>query len=107
MKSTLTSVMIMLIMLTIQSDLLSQDYFVKRGERPPIDLNKVPAEAYEKNQIQIKFFPQAAKSIERLNKKNNKAQSNITGIQEVDQLNELYKVKLVKPLFSPYAMMGG
>lgn len=106
MKSTLTSVMIMLIMLTIQSDLISQGFNVKRGERPPIDLNKVPAEAYEKNQIQIKFFPQAEKSIERLNIQNNKTKTNSIGIQEVDQLNELFKVQVVEPLFSPNVLLA-
>jgi PKD repeat protein len=74
-------------------------YRLVRGERPPIDLNKVPDDAFEKGKIKIKIAPELEGNLpfDVLKAENNGCVA--TGNRMLDALNTKYNVKSYKPLF--------
>jgi subtilisin family serine protease len=63
-------------------------YKVVKGERPAIDLNKIPAEAYEPGKLTVKFKEGVeARSSERFIKPSTKGFAEV-GIASVDQVNK-------------------
>ncbi|MCK9292300.1 MAG: S8 family serine peptidase, partial [Bacteroidales bacterium] len=85
---------------------ISQAYMVKRGERPTIDLNQVPKEAYEHNTIIIKLAESQDKAIETLTHSSGKQAVALFGIAQVDQLNMQYAVQSVMPHFATNATVS-
>lgn len=75
----------------------SQAQIVK-GERPTIDLEKVPADAYEQGKIQIKLAPGMDKSIPDVMITATKSDHVITGVSKLDELNKEFGAKQYKPL---------
>src|SRR6185436_15191952 len=75
--------------------LISQE--VIRGERPFIDLDKMPADAYVKGKLNIKFKPAAASFLQAIPDKNNGVVA--FGNTVVDALNRKFAVKDAKRVF--------
>jgi PKD repeat protein len=79
---------------------LGQDaYPVIRGERPPIDYNRIEEDSYDKGILIIKFIPDFTKHLE-----NNPAGANAEGnisfqLSGVDALNNKYGVKKISQHF--------
>jgi subtilisin family serine protease len=71
---------------------------VIRGERPVIDLESVPVDAYEVGKIQIKLIPSMDKSIPDVLISAEKNGFIVTGIKSLDNLNQIYGAKQYKPL---------
>ncbi|MDO8899160.1 MAG: S8 family serine peptidase, partial [Bacteroidales bacterium] len=76
------------------------NYTVIRGERPPIDLSKVPADAFEKDRILIKFKPNEDKTLES----QGKSIAGLLGIPMVDALNLQYNVKASNRFFQQFVL---
>lgn len=73
---------------------------VVRGERPPIDLSTVPAEAYEKGIIHIKFRREMTKHLDTTPIVHAADGSVQFGLAGVDNLNRTYHAKKSRLLFS-------
>ncbi len=71
---------------------------VVKGERPPIDLNNVPVEAYEPGMVQIKLKPTLEKSVPDVLMTAEKSGYVVTGIGSLDKLNQTYGASVYKPL---------
>ncbi|MFA5648092.1 MAG: GEVED domain-containing protein [Bacteroidales bacterium] len=74
----------------------------EHGERPPINLNEVPTDAYEAGKIRVKFYPAVEKSIPDVVYT---AKSNgfvVTGIKAVDNLNQEFGAVTFTPLLNGY-----
>ncbi|MBC8489539.1 MAG: S8 family serine peptidase [Bacteroidetes bacterium] len=79
------------------------NYTVKRGERPPIDLQALPDDAYEKGILKIKLDESFTKQLDEnpvTLDENKTVRFNIVGI---DQLNQQYGAKNFKKLFESKA----
>ena len=76
-----------------------QNFTVVKGERPPIDLKKVPADAYEHDRILIKFKPDQSKALEKARESQGKSHIGLLGIPMVDTLNLQYNVKASNRFF--------
>lgn len=77
----------------------NETYRVHRGERPPIDLQTVPSDAFEPGVMLIKFKPEYATSLEQ-----NPAMQLTDGsirfnLSAVDNLNDLFSAQSVKQEF--------
>ncbi len=78
---------------------LSQgNYNVIKGERPTIDLEKVPTEAFEKGKIKIKLTTNMEKSIPDAMIKAGANGFVVTGNSAIDELNKHFGAKQYKPL---------
>jgi subtilisin family serine protease len=75
-------------------------YEVKRGERPAIDLDNIPAEAYEAGRLKIKLhsFMETIIPDEFIVAERNEYVQ--TGVAALDELNRHYAVTQYKPVFS-------
>lgn len=71
-----------------------------RGERPPIDLSKVPAGAFERGIIHIKFKKEMAEHLDTTPVFRATDGSIQFGIAGVDNLNRIYHAKKTKLLFT-------
>jgi subtilisin family serine protease len=87
--------LLLVTVLFLPNALISQE--VIRGERPSIDLNKIPADAYEKGKLNIKFKPAAAAFLLAIPNKNNGVVA--FGNAIVDALNRKFAVKEAKRVF--------
>lgn len=77
----------------------SQDgYNVVKGERPAVDLSKVPTDAYEPGKILVKFKASMEESIPQTLTKAEKNAFVVTGIKSVDALNQEAGAKQYKAL---------
>lgn len=87
--------MLTAVVLLLPGTILSQQ--LVRGERPFIDLSRIPANAYETGKLNIKFKPSAAAFLQyHLPDENGIARFGNTG---VDQLNRQFEVKKTKKVF--------
>src|ERR1700704_3176636 len=68
-----------------------------RGERPFIDLHKIPADAYQKGKLNIKFKPAAASFLSATPAANNGIV--VFGNTMIDALNQKFAVKNAKRIF--------
>lgn len=75
-------------------------YKVQRGERPSINLEEVPTDAYEAGKIQIKIAPDLAKSIPDIVLNTSKEGYVITGVKSIDDLNRDFGAVKYIPVFS-------
>jgi subtilisin family serine protease len=71
---------------------------VVRGERPPVDLDKLPPDAYVKGRLSIKFKPAAVSFLKAIPEKNNNGLV-VFGNAAVDELNRKFAVKEAKRVF--------
>ena len=74
-------------------------YTVTKGERPVIDLSKVPVDAYESGKIWIKLAPEMENYIKDdvIHESKIKGVALSTGVANIDRINEKYKVERIKP----------
>lgn len=80
---------------------MAQQYKVVRGERPPIDLDAVPADAYEPGVVQIKLMPGAQKGLtDAVTRAGAKGYAE-TGLPELDALCARLGVSELKPMALP------
>src|SRR5258705_6788117 len=79
----------------LPSALRSQE--IIRGERPFIDLNQIPADAYEKGKLNIKFKPSATSFLRSTLSKNNGIAS--FGNTSIDELNRKFTVTNTSRVF--------
>lgn len=77
---------------SISLEAFSQYRPVVRGERPPIDLNNVPEEAYEKGVIRIKLEEAAYKNISEIEPGRTEKGALTFGLAGVDALNAQFQV---------------
>lgn len=71
----------------------SESYKVVFGERPPIDLDSVPKDAYEPGRMNVKFKPvMRQKNIQRIYKAGETGYA-VLGYPEIDDLNSVFSVK--------------
>ena len=68
-----------------------------KGERPPINIDKVPSTAFSPNEIHVKFLPQYRNNCKQV--AGNPSGNSLFNIPAVDSLNKLYQIKSVKTLF--------
>lgn len=73
---------------------------VTKGERPTIDLERVPVDAYEQGKIQIKLAPGMDKSIPDVMINATKGDYVVTGVKNLDELNKAFGAKQYKPLLN-------
>ncbi len=71
-----------------------------RGERPPIDLQNLPADAYEPGKLHIKLKAHLADVVPDMPIKAGPAGYVITGQSNLDTLNRAFAVKQYDPLFA-------
>ncbi|MDR4988418.1 MAG: S8 family serine peptidase [Bacteroidales bacterium] len=90
--------------LFLHTEAFSQYKPVVRGERPPIDLNKVPEDAYDKGVIRIKFHDFMAKSLEELEPGRTENGAVTMGIAGLDMLNTQFSVRDVTQTFNSPAL---
>jgi subtilisin family serine protease len=91
-------------LLAIQAEAFSQYKEVVRGERPPIDINNVPEEAYEKGVIRIKFEEAAYKNIAEIEPGRTEKGALTFGLASVDALNAQFQVFDASKTFSSPAL---
>lgn len=74
-------------------------YKVARGERPVIDLNKVPSDAYESGRIWVKLAPEMENLMpdNRIYQSSSKGVALSTGITNIDKVNTKYGIEKIKP----------
>ncbi len=75
-----------------------QSVKVVKGERPTIDLEKVPADAYEAGKIRVKLAAGMDKSVPDVMYASGAKGFITTGVQSLDALNEEFEVKQYKPM---------
>jgi len=75
-------------------------YKVVTGERPVIDLDKVPDDAFEPGKLRIKLKPQMEKMISDVEINAGKAGYVITGVKSLDALNATYQISRYEPLLN-------
>ena len=90
--------------LSFQLEAYSQYKPVQRGERPPIDLNNVPEDAYEKGVIRIKFNEDAYRTLARQELDRTETGIISFGLAAVDALNAQYGVRDAKQTFNSPAL---
>jgi subtilisin family serine protease len=73
---------------------------VKRGERPPVDINQVSPDAWEAGRIKIKIKPGLHESFSDRILIAGEADFVTTGHAEMDKLNMDYSIREYKPLFA-------
>ncbi|MBS4014067.1 MAG: S8 family serine peptidase [Bacteroidetes bacterium] len=78
---------------------LEKTYQVVRGERPPINIEEVKEEAFEKGRIAIKIQPYLAEKLAEKFIYPDKTGFVKTGVKNLDYLNEVLNVKAYNPLF--------
>ncbi len=85
---------------------------VKRGKRPPIDLNAIPPNSYEKGKIQVKLQPFMGHSVPDNSILTASPEGYVkTGNNNIDALNQKFGAKKFKPLLyglyekSPQALL--
>ena len=94
------SILLFILFITIFGNGNAQNIVVKRGERPPIDVSKIPEEGYEHKKIRIKFKPQYARILESKQfEATNTGESVCFGISAIDKLNQAYSVTKANQLF--------
>ncbi len=74
-------------------------YNVNRGERPPVDLNKVPEDAYKKGVLRIKLMPWADKNFDKRYIHAGKQGYVETGISPFDAINKAIGAQLYERKF--------
>ncbi len=77
----------------------SQDYKVVKGKRPPVNLNKVPKDAYYPGILKIKFSPEMSAVLEKNGIRKTADGIIQFGIKPVDNLMLKYKIKQADPVF--------
>src|SRR5690554_4360822 len=90
--------LLFLFTIVLMSSLTFAQGSVVKGERPPIDLNSVPADAYEPGMVQIKLKPTLEKSVPDVLMTAEKSGYVVTGIGSLDKLNQTYGASVYKPL---------
>ena len=85
--------------MSAQETKIINGYKVARGERPVIDLSKVPKDAYETGRIWIKLVPEMENLMpdNKIYQSETKGISLKTGITKIDQVNEKYGIEKIKP----------
>ncbi len=73
---------------------------VIRGERPPVDLSKVPVDAYEKGIIHIKFKPEMSGHLDTTPIVHAADGTIQFGLPDIDKLNRTYHAKNFRLLFN-------
>ena len=68
-----------------------------KGERPLINIDKVPSTAFSSDKIHVKFLPQYRNNCKQV--AGNPSGNSLFNIPAVDSLNKLYQIKSVKTLF--------
>jgi PKD repeat protein/subtilisin family serine protease len=81
-------------------------YPVVFGERPPIDLNSLPDDAWELGRLKIKLTPEMGRSIPPEPIVAGSIEYVITGNHSLDALNQTFNVKSYQPLFAPLYQTG-
>jgi subtilisin family serine protease len=85
----------------ISVDLAGQpDHFVNRGERPPVDPDRVNESSIEPGKLLIKLMPGAEEFIDGKVLETNKGESVKTGIGALDDLNIEFGATRYRPLLS-------
>lgn len=85
--------------LIAQETKIINGFTVARGERPVIDLSKVPADAYEPEKIWVKLAPEMEEFIkDNVILVSPKGESLNTGVVNIDKLNAKYNVSKIKPM---------
>ena len=103
MKSKIYVIIVLMIVLcagilNAQETKIINGYKVTRGERPTIDLSKVPVDAYESGKISIKLSHEMEKFIkDDVILSSLKGEFVKTGVEKIDKLNETLKVTQIKP----------
>jgi hypothetical protein len=96
--------LLLLLLLIFPNALSAQNnnlyYEVIRGERPPIDLTKVPYDAFEKGIVNIKFKSAVSKHLDATPVTLGSDKIVRFGLSSVDVLNVKYKTKKSSLLFS-------
>src|SRR5215813_11660393 len=87
--------LVLAIVLLLSCTVFSQEAF--RGERPFIDLDKIPGDSYIKGKLNIKFKPAAASFLQITPSTNNNVVS--FGNAAIDELNQKFAVKNAKKIF--------
>lgn len=77
----------------------SSPFLVQRGERPPINLSAVPADAWEAGMIKIKFNPAYSAHLDANQVVLSDNGVVLFNLPAVDQLNQLYEVRGAKQHF--------
>ncbi|MCK4981162.1 MAG: hypothetical protein KAS62_12250, partial [Candidatus Delongbacteria bacterium] len=102
MKRFLVVVLMLIFGLTglvSQETQIINGYTVTRGERPVIDLSKVPVGAYESGKIWVKLAPEMEEFIkDNAILSSSKGIALKTGVGNIDKLNEKYSVSKIKPM---------
>ncbi|MBE0637825.1 MAG: PKD domain-containing protein [Bacteroidales bacterium] len=75
-------------------------YMVVLGERPPIDLNNVPSDAYEPGKLKIKLKAGLERLMPDQPFHSGPAGYVITGIPSLDAVNQAFEIKAYNPLFA-------
>ena len=75
--------------------------FIKKGERPAIDLASVPASAVEKGKIRIKFNKSMENLLDNMQLRSGSSGNPSFGIPAIDQLNQQFGVISIEETFSP------
>lgn len=75
------------------------NYIVKRGERPPIDLKAIPEDAYEKGILKIKLVESFTDHLDNIPVGLNENGIVYFDINNIDQLNQQYGAKGFNKLF--------
>ncbi|MBW6516289.1 MAG: S8 family serine peptidase, partial [Candidatus Cloacimonetes bacterium] len=80
---------------------------VVRGERPFIDIYRVPDDAMEEGRIRIKFQREYSEHLDNIEFTRNRDGIVLSGIPEVDALNRTYNVHTAVKLFDSPALRNG
>lgn len=93
--------LLLILILLLHGWSMAQDNFkVVKGERPVIDLNKVPEEAFEAGKLRIKLAPQMEQHIKDMVLTAGKSGFVVTGIQALDQINATYNITRYESLLA-------
>lgn len=95
-----TYVTVLLLMFASISFSQESNYRVVRGERPPVDLNRIPKDGYAQDKLRIKL----AVSTEKTVSQKSVEETGFFGIHELDQLNTLLGVEKVNSVFPTFVM---
>ncbi len=92
------------ILVSVQTEALSLDKPVERGERPPIDLVNVPEDAYEEGVIRIKFDESKTSTLSETEMSRKEDGTLTLGLSGVDALNAKYNVHNARKTFASAAL---
>jgi len=100
------NVFLVLLLIGVSISLIANDVYapVKFGERPVINLDKIPENAYEKGKIRLKFKESEISKIENGEVKLNNQGVIEFGITSVDLLNNEFKVSASLKVFGSPAL---